>query len=395
VTGKNARSVLYILAVVLVASVAPVMATDIFVDQIQGSYSLQLQATEAAIKLGGTNGTVDIDTETPVYDDDLFLGAGGDFSVCHIARVSDLYREESLSGGGDIVGVTTNGTVTSYTFHGSTASLTHTRDFGAPVDPAWVAIQLLLNADSAWVQFAYNGEPGRIQALMSSYGLTEPEATSLVRGDVYGLAAQLSQFGYSGAEVVNLALCKGIDYLRDLLAKLSSPYQGGPIDKAAEKYGIPRPVAQGLFEDYGDTVFVQALARSNDYKTFVANLEGWNVAMFAETLLNKTEVASGELIRAQFRLFHPVTGEQFFDPELKPYLTIAQVLPNGTMNQLGGYFSYIDFTLEESTGTYRAVINTAPDEKDTLDPGKYCAFLVLRNPANDLYSTIKAELTVT
>jgi len=382
-----------VVGVVLVALVAPVMATHVYLDEITGSYSLQLTTAEATIKLGGTNGLVNIDTDTPVYNDDFLMNAGGDFSVCHIARVSNLYREESLSGGGDIIGETNgNGTVTSYTFHGSTASLAHTRDFGNPVDPAWVNIQLLLNAEYAWVMFAsdYDQEALMIQAFTLAYGLSDAEGSAL-----FGLYGELSRFGYSAAEVIRLAHTRGIDYLRELLAVLVSPFAPSPIDKAAEKFSIPWNLARNLFREFGDNIFIQALPRSGTYKDFVANLKGFDIKVWAGSLFNKTEVVGGEEILAAFQLFHPDTGEQLFDPRLLPYANVAQVLPDGKLNGLAGYFSYIEFGMDEQTGVYYAPIKTMIDENNRLEPGEYYVFIGLRNPGNDTYSTIKASFTVT
>ncbi len=393
---KKPRRFVCVLAVVLVSLATPALGTDLFLDEVQGSYSLQLQAPWFAVKFDGTNGSVAIDTETPVYTGDITMNAGGDFSGCQIARVSTLSREAQFSGGGNLNTNTNSSLVSdSFTFSGSQLSLTQNYNLGDPVDPAWVRIQLSLNADSAWIQYAYDGEPARIQALSSTYGLSEAEATSLVRGDVYGLIAQLAQFGYPAGEVVDLARTEGLDYLSDLLAKLSAPYSPGPIDEAAKKYGIPWTTARHLLRKYGDTVFVSALSRSSDYKDLAANLEGWEIKLRAGgSLFNTTEALFGDRLVASFKLFHPITKRQLLDPQLLPYANIAQVLPDGRLQGLGGYYSYIEFRMEPKTGVYFAPIETAVDENTKLDPGEYCAFIVFRNPGNDAYSKYKAKFTV-
>ena len=130
-------------------------------------------------------------------------------------------------------------------------------------------------------------------------------------------------------------------------------------------------------------------------RDFVANLEGWGVQIPNDCLFDKVEVASGGRIVALFRLFHPVTGEQVFDPQLLPYVNIAQVLPDGRLNGLAGYYSGIEFRMDPDSGVYYATIETAVDESTKLNPGEYWAFVVFGNPGNDTWSDYKARFTVT
>ncbi len=401
VKGNETRLIFVSLAVIvgiLAASVTPVMATDIFLDEVQGEYSVQLQGSEVFVKFGGEHGTIGIATETPKYEDLFLMESECPFSGCQVAGVSSLCRKDRFSGDGFIyTGTEWDSNSYEFLFTGNNGGYVQQDfDFGGSVSAGEVNMRVVLDAAYAWLVYGYDGEPARIQALIDTYDLSEAEATSLVSGDVYGLIAQLSQFGYSADEVVNLALCRGLDYLRELLTKLSMPYPGGPIDKAAEKYGLPRSVARDLFAEHRDTVFVSAVSRSSDYKDFVANLEGWDVKLRTTgSLFDKTEVAPGGRILASFKLFHPVTGEQVSDPKLLPYANIAQALPDGRLNGLAGHYSYIEFRMDPETGVYYAPIETVVDENTKLAPGEYWAFVVFGNPGNDTWSKYKARFTVT
>lgn len=383
--------------VVLAVSGAPAMARDTFLEEIQGGYSLQLMVHEAVVKYGGADGSVVISTETTAYDDAFVMTSGGDFSGCQIAGGSDLYREDQFSGGGAIDTATQSSDLNAtFSIQGDDVYLTQDFGFGDQGDAAWVSLRLSLNADSAWIQFAYDGEASRIQTLMNTYGLSEGEAMRLARGDVYGLIAQLSRFGCSEAELVDLARMKGLDYLREILATLTSSYSPGPIDEAAaKKYGISFSTAKELFKRYGDSTFVAALRRSVNYLDFLANLEGWNMKVLNGSIINKTKVALGEEIVAAFELLHPATGKQLFTPWLKPFASVAQVLSNGKLNCLPGYYSYIEFRLDPKTGAYYALIKSIVDENTQLEPGDYYAFIVFRNPGNDTYPRIRVKFTVT
>jgi len=397
---KNTRLVFYILAVVLVISAVPVKATDTFATQVVGSYSCQFAAEEALVEYCGVNGSVDIDTDATGYTDDFLMTAGGDFSGSHDAKAYTLSRNLAFNGGGRADAFSQEkgppfNTWVKVEITATTLVMSQDISFTDLGVAPYVNIGFAVNAQYAWVRFSFDASAAQIQQMVNQYGLSQAQATSLYHGGVVGLIGELSKFGYSGTDVMNLALTKGIAYLEELLGKLSGGYVPGPIDKAVSKYNIPWGLAKNLYSEFGETAFVEALGRSADYKTFMANLKGWDLAVWAGSVLDKKEVASGGLIHAAFRLFHPVTGEQFLGPHLAPYANIAQVLPNGKMNGLAGYFSYIEFTLDETTGTYRALINTAPDETNKLEPGEYCAFIALRNPGNDVYSPIKVSFTVT
>jgi len=390
----------FLSVLVLVAILGPsVLGRDTFATQVVGStFSFQFAASDGLVECCGVNGSVDCDTLASGYTDDFLMNAGGDFWLTHDAKGYSLDRIAALNGGGSIDATTTGapyGTVVETKFTGGSAVLTQNFTFTNLGDPPWVNIGCTVAAQYAWVRFSFDASAAQAQQLANQFGLSQAQATGLYQGGVLGLIGALSWFGYSGADVVNLALTKGIPYLEELFAKLSGGYVPGPIDKAVSRYNIPWGHAKSLYSEFGGTAFVEALARSADYKTFMANLKGWNVEVWAGSVFDKTEVSSGELIHAAFRLFHPDTGEQFFDPHLAPYVNVAQVLPDGKLNNLGGYFSYVEFILDNETGTYRAVINTAPDETNKLQPGEYRAFIVLRNPGNDLYATLKANFVVT
>lgn len=385
---------LLVLAATLGMLATPVMATHIYLDQIHGSYSLQLATTEATIKFGGTNGAVNIHTAALGYTDNFLMNAGGDFSGCQFMSNPKLYREFQLAGGGSVSATThpSSGTDVVLTFNGDQGSFTQDIDFGSGADSSPMNIQMLLTAAQAWVMFAsdYDQEALRIESFAQAYGLSNGEASVL-----FGLWGELARFGYSASEVVHLAHTKGVNYLRDLLAMLRTPRVSNPIDKAAEKFGIPWDHARGLFREFKAPTFVTALSTSHTYKDFVAKLEGFDMKVWAGSLLSGTKVMSGDEILAAFKLFHPVTHEQLFNPGLLPYANVAQILPNGKLKGLAGYYSYIEFHMDEKTGVYYARIKTAIDEKHKLEPGNYYVFIVLRNPGNDMYSTIKAEFTVT
>ncbi len=400
VVKKNTHFVFFILAAVLLILAVPVKATDTFATQVVGSYSCQFTAEEALVEYCGVNGSVDIDTGASGYTDDFLMNAGGDFSGTHDAKAYTLSRNVALNGGGSVDAFSQEkgspfNTWVKVEITATTLDMSQDISFTDLGLAPYVNIGFAVNAQYAWVRFSFDASAAQAQQLANQFGLSQAQATSLYQGGVLGLIGELSQFGYSGTDVVNLALAKGIAYLEELLGKLSGGYVPGPIDKAVSKYNIPWGPAKSLYSEFGETAFVEALARSSDYKTFVANLKGWDVAVWAGSVFDKTEVASGELIHAAFRLFHPDTGEQFLNSHMVPYANIVQVLPDGEIDGLGGYFGYVEFTLDKETGTYRAVINTAPDENNRLQAGEYRAFIVLRNPGNDLYSTLKANFWVT
>jgi hypothetical protein len=211
-------------------------------------------------------------------------------------------------------------------------------------DPDEVSLQLSLVADSAWILFAYEGEPSGTQPL----------------------------------------------------GTLEAPYSPGSIDEAAVKYHISLSTARDLFKRYGGSTFVAALRRSINYHDFLANLEGWNVKVLDHSLFFMgTTVAAGEELLAAVKLFYPSSEKQLYAPGLKPYLSLAQVLPNGELNGLVGYYSYIPFYLDPKSGAYFAFIKTVVDETTRLEPGDYYAFVVFGNPGNDTYSKFEVKFTVT
>jgi len=410
--GKKPGRHLFIWFILAMSIAAPALAKDVFVMQAHGSYSFA--AKEAFIEYCGVNGSINIETGASGYDDSFLLGAGGAFSGWQQEDAYALSRALALSGGGNVHALThaygnapgvtgsggsvtyPSGTTVEVTFTGSYANITESIDFGnLGVDPPGINVGIALDAESGWVRATYDGDDARIQGLAATFGISLTQAASLYNGGLIGLIGGLSQFGYSTNEVVNLALTNGLDHLRGLLAMLDAPYVAGPIDKAVAKYHIPWGQAKDLYREFGETIFCQALSTSDTYKTFVANLKGWGIAVWAGSLLDKTTVISGEVITAAFQLSHPITHEQFHDPYLMPYANVAQVLPDGKLRGLAGYFSYIEFSMDATTGTYYAQIRTAPDENDKLEPGEYCAFVVLRNPATDMYSKIRATFTVT
>lgn len=413
-SGEQLRRHAFIGLILVIAITTPSLGRNVFVTQVHGRYSCHFAAEEGLIEYCGVNGSVGIDTGASGYDDSFLMSAGGDFSGWHQATAYALSRGVELSGGGNVHALThaygtgagasgsggsityPSGTTIELTFAGSYAAITEDIDFGnLGVDPPGVSIGVEVDAEHAWVRVSFDADDARIQELVNTFGLSGTQATNLYQGGVLGLIGELSQFGYSGAEVVNLALTNGLDHLRGLLTMLDAPYVAGPIDKAVAKYHIPWGQAKDLYREFGETIFCQALSTSDTYKTFVANLKGWEIAVWAGSLLDKTTVISGEVITAAFQLSHPITHEQFRNPYLMPYANVAQVLPDGKLRGLAGYFSYIEFSMDATTGTYYAQIRTAPDENDKLEPGEYCAFVVLRNPATDMYSKIRATFTVT
>lgn len=395
---KTKNLLRFLIVLTLLVIITPsLMAKDVFVTQVHGTYSCQFTAEEALVEYCGINGSVDIDTQASGYTDDFLMNAGGDFSGTHEAKGYFLSRFVHLTGGGNIDALTEGapyGIVVETKFTGDWVDLSQDFSFTDLGAPLFVNIGFAVNAQYAWVRFSFDASAAQIQQLVNGYGLSQAQATTLYQGGILGLIGALSQFGYSGNDVVNLALTMGLAHLEELLAKLSGGYIPGPIDKAVSKYNIPWGHAKSLYSEFGETTFVEALARSSDYKTFVANLKGWDVSVFAGSLLSGTEVTSGEIIHAAFRLFHPVTGEQFYGPHLAPYANIAQVLPDGKIKGLAGYFSYIEFSMDAATGTYYAQIMTAPDENTKLAPGEYCAYIVLRNPGNEMRAPIKVNFTV-
>ena len=410
-TGK-AREVLLIALAVMVCVAIVGMGKNVVV--LQGHANFAFASNEAFIQYCGVNGSVSIATGASGYDDSYLLSAGGAFSGQQQEDAYSLSRALTLAGGGSVHALThaygsgaaaaaSGGTVTSsggttidLSFNGSYASITETIDFGnLGSDPPGINVRMAIDAESGWIKAVYDDDDAQVQRLASTFGLSLAEATSLYEGGVVGLIGGLSQFGYSAAQVVELALTQGLEYLRGVLSMLRSPYVAGPIDQAAAKYNVSWRQAQGLYGEFGETVFCHALSVADTYKTFLANLKGWGVSVWAGSIINRATVLSGGVITVAFRLFHPTTQEQFHDPQLRPYVTVARILPDGRLEGIAGYFSYIQCSLEQATGTYYSQINTAPGENEKLAPGTYCAFVVTRNPATDLFSKVRATFVVT
>jgi len=397
--GRYIAAGLIVILGILATAALPVMATDYFLARVWGEYYLPLRAGEVFLEYSGTQGTIGIETDSPKYKDSFLMESEGGFSGWQHAEVSALSRDALFSGDGFISTRTEFDSTTHEFFLAANngGSVQETFNFAGAVDIEALSMQIALDARYTLLTGWYEGNPARIQDLIDNYGLSKPEATSLVTGDLYGFISQLSQFGYSADEVIRLARSRGIGYLRDLLSALSTPHPGkGPIDKAVEKFTISRGTAKKLFAEFGTDIFVSSLSRSVNYEDFVANLEGWDIRLHTSgSLFNRLGVSSGEQIVAAFALFHPVTGRQLFDPQLVPHLNIAQVLPDGRVNTLAGYYSYIEFQMDPESGVYFAPIETAVDENTRLEPGEYRAFVVFQNPGNDTYSSYVADFEVT
>jgi len=340
---------------ILATLAAPVMAIDIFVDEIAGSYSLQLSVPEVWVKFGGTNGSVFINTETDAYDDTFAMTAGGApspclpkpegvFCGCQFASGSALHREDRFSGGGAIYAATQSSDLSaSVSVQGNDVHFIQDFSSSDQANPDEVNLRLSLVSESAWIMFAYNGESSGTQPLGTLVG----------------------------------------------------PYSPGAIDEAAAKYHISLSTARDLSKRYGGSTFSAALHSSINYHDFLANLEGWNVRVFDHSLffMGTTVVAGKELVGG-VKLFYPSSEKQLYAPGLKPYLSLAQVLPNGELNGLVGYYSYIQFSLDPKSGAYYVLIKTVVDENTRLEPGDYYAFVVFGNPGNDTYSKFKVKFTV-
>ena len=409
--GK-AREVLLIALAVMVCIAMSGVGKNVVV--LQGHADFKFATNEAFIEYCGVNGSVNIETGASGYDDSFLLGAGGAFSGWQQEDAYALSRALAFSGGGNVHALThaygsgaaaaaSGGTVTypggttiDLSLNASSANVTETIDFGnLGSDPSGINVGMAIDAESGWMRAFYDEDDAQIQRLASTFGLSLAEASTLYEGGVVGLIGGLSQFGYSAAEVIRLALTQGIGDLRAVLSMLRSPYVAGPIDKAAAKYNVSWGQAQDLYKEFGETVFCQALSVADTYKTFLANLKGWGVSVWAGSLIDRATVLSGGVINVAFRLLHPTTQEHFHDSQLRPYITVARILPDGKLEGIAGYFSYIQCSLDQATGTYYSQISTAPEGNETLAPGTYCAFVVTRNPATDLHSKVRATFVVT
>jgi hypothetical protein len=398
-TDRRSRTaILWGGCIILVFLLAPSMAfaagMDSFVQQFTGTWSCQFEAESGRVEYCGVNGSVMINTGATGYSDSLLHGATT-FAGVQDADAYALARSLTLNdpaGTGQVHALTTvyapgstvsgSGTVVGSTiaidFVGTSAAITESVDFGNPADPPGMWMNMAFDVERGWVRTSYDASAYYIQSLASAFGLSLTQATNLYQGGVLGLIGELSQYGYSGAQVVALALSGGIDHVRGILAGLLGPYIAGPIDQAAEKFRIPWGLSAALYREFGETVFSKALARSADYKTFIGNAKGWVIQVWAGSLIDRTVVVSGDAIRALFRLAHPETGEVYLNSTLAPYATIARVLPDGGLEHLAGYFSYIEFRLDEESGAYYAEIRTAPEETAQLEPGEYSGFILTR-----------------
>ena len=391
-------------------------ADEHIVQPVNGDYSTMLLADEILITYKDLcNGSLSLYTQAAGYTDDFYLSAGS-FSGSHAADAYSLSRELQLSGGGQMHAVTdASSTVVEVGVAGSYMNLSQSIDFGNASDPPGVTIYLDFHDPvPASLEIFCTGDNARISSFAQVFGLSDAQATSLYRGGVVGLIGTLSHAGYSPAEVVNLALTRGLDYVRELVAKLESPYVPTPVDKAVRKFGIPWGYANTLFREANDQLFSSAVSRSNDYAEFTGNLIGWKVAgtmpadvsgmqaaiqpagggaaagMAAPSITSRTVARVGEPIRLAFKVVHPTNPELVFtDPWLKPYLSLVRVEPNGSMMALSGYYGYVVFQLNPKTGEYFSYIDTFD-----LKPGKYYAYLSVRNPKNDVGTSSAIELEI-
>ena len=393
-----------------------IWANEHIVQPVNGDYSSVSFADEVLIKYQDRgNGTLYLNTQAAGYNENFYLGAGS-FSGWHAADAYSLSREIELSGGGEMHAVTyASSTVAEVAFAGSYMNLSQSIDFGNAGDPPGVTVLVDFHDPvPAWIEIFCTGDNARIRSLAQVFGLSEAQATGLYQGGVVGLIGALSHAGYSSAEVVNLALTKGLDYVRELVAKLESPYVPSPVDKAVRKFGIPWGYANTLFRETNAQLFSSAVRRSNDYTEFTGNLMGWTVAgtmpgngsdmlaaiqpagggaaadLAASSITGKAGVKVGEPIRLAFKVVHPTNPELVFtDPWLKPYLSLVRVEPDGSMMALSGYYGYVVFQLNPKTGEYFSYIDTFG-----LKPGRYYAYLSVRNPTNDVETSSGIELEI-
>jgi len=391
-------------------------ADEHIVQPVNGVYSDGFTADEVLIKYQDLcNGALYLYTEAAGYSDYFDLTAGS-FSGWHAVNAYSLNRKIELAGGGEMYARTdASGTVVEIGAAGSYMNLSQSIDFGNAGDPSGVTVDVVFHDPvPAWIEIFCTGDNARIRSFAQAFGLSGAQATGLYQSGIVGLIGALSHAGYSPAEVVNLALTKGLDYVRGLVAKLESPYVPSPVDKAARKFGIPWGYANTLFREANDQFFSSAIGNSSSYTEFTGNLMGWAVTgtmpaevsgmlagmqaagggavagMLAPSITSKAGVRVGEPIRLAFKVVHPTNPElAFTDPWLKPYLSLVRVEPNGNTMALGGYYGYVVFQLNPETGEYFSYIDTLG-----LEPGKYYAYLSVRNPKNDVDISSRIELEI-
>lgn len=388
----------------------PAMAENVFVTQIHGSYSGQFSADTGLIEYCGYNGWLAIDTQASGYTDDFDLTAGGDFSGTHDVSAHNLDRAVNVAGGATVDALTQatapatasgsgttippSGTTIQLHFDGSWANITERIDFDNPTDPPGVGIGIGVDAEYAWLRVSFDASLGAIHSLITTYGLSTGQATSLYNAGILGLIAQLRGFGYTGQQVVDLALRQGMEYLRHLLSTLAGPYVPGPIDQAAAKFGISWAHARDIYDHFTVTAFLSALGSAEDYAAFIGRLKGWGVVTPSGGLLDRTRAVAGETIHAAFRLIDPNTNSQLRDGSIAPYAYVARVLPDGSLDSLADTWGYMPLSYDAKTGTYSLAIPTT-HANEGLPAGHYLVFFVLRNPANDVFSQLTATFQLT
>jgi len=414
---SRATAHVVILATVFVCLICiATWADEHIVQPVNGDYSAVSFADQILIKYEDRgNGTLSLYTQAAGYNEDFYLGAGS-FSGAHAVDAYSLSREIQLSGGGEMHALTdASGTVIEVAFAGSYMNLSQSLDFGNGGDLPGVAVYVDFHDPvPAWIEIFCTGDNARIRSFAQVFGLSEAQATGLYQSGIVGLIGTLSRAGYSPAEVVNLALTRSLDYVRELVAKLETPYVPSPVDKAARKFGIPWGYANTLFREANDQFFSSAVGNSSSYTEFTGNLMGWAVTgtmpaevsgmlagmqpagggavagMLAPSITSKAGVRVGEPIRLAFKVVHPTNPELVFtDPWLKPYLSLVRVEPDGSMIALSGYYGYVVFQLNPRTGEYFSYIDTLG-----LRPGRYYAYLSVRNPKNDIDISSRVELEI-